>query len=80
MTILFRERFPDITKHICGMCGKAHIEVYTRKAPDGDMHEITRCSDSSCHHEYIDITHYDSKVTALRKKYGLYKKDNLCQN
>lgn len=71
MPLLFRERFLDITKHICGMCGKSTLEIVIIWANKDDPHEITQCSDPSCHHKYTDITHYDSKVISQRRRLGL---------
>ena len=67
MTMLWRERFPDISKDICGMCGIGSMEIVpiTR---NGLTHDIYRCARRSCLHEYVDVTHYDSKVWKLREK------------
>ena len=70
MTMTWDERTAGESPKTCGMCGVGRMGEKERAVPGTKAkHRIYLCLD--CGHEYVDITHHDSKVMARRAKYGL---------
>lgn len=64
------ERMEGESPKICGMCGKGRMGETIRYLVD-EPHRIYACLEPSCGHEFVDITHYDSKVMRLREKHKI---------